>query len=93
MKILVTGSSGLPGNEVVRLLKERGIPENLIEEAFAAAAEEMDPEQAQMDQIRRWLHKRGYDPGTADYALKQKTMMSLHRKGFETELIRRAMDE
>lgn len=74
-------------------LKERGIPENLIEEAFAAAAEEMDPEQAQMDQIRRWLHKRGYDPGTADYALKQKTMLSLHRKGFETEMIRRAMDE
>ena len=26
MKILVTGSNGLPGNEVVRLLKERGIP-------------------------------------------------------------------
>ena len=26
MKVLVTGSAGLPGSEVLRLLKERGIP-------------------------------------------------------------------
>ena len=26
MKVLVTGSAGLPGNEIVRLLEERGIP-------------------------------------------------------------------
>ena len=26
MKVLVTGSAGLPGNEVIRLLEERGIP-------------------------------------------------------------------
>ena len=26
MKVLVTGSAGLPGNEVMRLLKERGVP-------------------------------------------------------------------
>ena len=74
-------------------LKERGLPGELIEEAFAAAAEELDPEDAQLDQIRRFLHKRRYDPETADYELRQKIMMSLHRKGFETELIRRAMDE
>ena len=74
-------------------LRERGVPEELIEEAFAAAAQEQDPEEAQMDQIRRWLQKKRYDPGTADYTLKQKIMMSLHRKGFEAELIRRAMDE
>lgn len=74
-------------------LKDRGVPDELIEEAFAEAAEELDPEEAQMDQIRRWLHKKRYDPETADYALRQKIMMSLHRKGFEAGLIRRVMDE
>ena len=45
MKILVTGSSGLPGNEVVRLLKERGIP------CLGVDHPEFDP--ADVDSVRR----------------------------------------
>lgn len=75
-----------------RDLSERGIPDEYIEEAFAEIGEETDPDQAQLDQIRHLLKKRGYEPGEADYAMRQKTMAFLHRKGFETDLIRRAME-
>lgn len=74
-------------------LKERGVPEELIDEAFEELEREMDPRQAQLDQIRRLLYKRGYEPGSDDYTQKQKTMAFLHRKGYEPELIRRAMEE
>lgn len=76
-----------------RDLSERGIPDEYIEEAFAEIEEETDPDQVQLDQIRRLLKKRGYDPGEADYAMRQKTMAFLHRKGYETDLIRRAMED
>lgn len=74
-------------------LKDRGIPEELIDEAFEELAGEIDPRQAQLDQIRRLLRKRGYEPGRDDYTQRQKTMAFLHRKGYEPELIRRAMEE
>lgn len=72
-------------------LTERGIAEQLIDEAFEEIAEEMDPDEAQIAQILRILQKRHFDLEQADYALKQKTMAFLHRKGYEPELIRRAM--
>ena len=75
-----------------RDLLERGISEEEIDRAFAVIGEEADPEKAQLDQIRRLLQKRGFDPDQADYAMRQKTMAFLHRKGYETDLIRRAME-
>lgn len=75
-----------------RDLLERGISEEEINRAFAVIEEETDPEEAQLVQIRCLLKKRGYDPGEADYAMRQKTMAFLHRKGYETDLIRRAME-
>ena len=75
-----------------RDLSERGIPDEYIEEAFAEIEEETDPDQVQLDQIRRLLKKRGYSPEEADYAMRQKTMAFLHRKGYETDLIRRVME-
>ena len=74
-------------------LMERGISEELIERAVAEISEETDPEEAQLDQIRRLLQKRGYDPAEADYAARQKIMAFLQRKGYGTGLIRRAMAE
>lgn len=73
-------------------LAERGIDGELVEEAFAEIAEETDPDEAQMVQIRRLLEKRGYDPARADFAMRQKTMGFLHRKGYEPDMIRRAME-
>lgn len=74
-------------------LEARGIPGDLIEEAFSEIGQEMDPDEAQMARIRFLLHKRGYDPADTDYAGRQKTMAFLHRKGYETDLIRRAMED
>ena len=78
---------------IMQDLVTRGIAEEYVEEALASAAEETDPDQAQMAQIRRLLQKRGYDPAAADYKEKQKTMAFLHRKGYEADLIRRALED
>ena len=78
---------------IIRDLLGRGIAEDMIEEAFAAAGEETDPDEAQRRQIRCLLKKRGFDPDSADYKEKQKTMAFLHRKGFEADLIRRSVEE
>ena len=74
-------------------LAERGISEDLIDRAVEEIAEETDPEEAQLDQVRRLLRKRGYDPDEADYAARQKTMAFLQRKGYDMGLIRRAMEK
>jgi len=74
-------------------LLERGISEELIERAVTEIAEETDPEEAQLGQIRRLLQKRGYDPADADYAARQKIMAFLQRKGYGINLIRRAMEK
>ena len=74
-------------------LMERGVPEDLIERAVAEISEETDPEEVQLDQIRRLLRKRGYDPAGADYTVRQKTMAFLQRKGYDMGLIRRAMEK
>lgn len=73
-------------------LMGRGIAEYVIDEAFAAAGEETDPEEAQFRQIRYLLKKRGFDPDAADFKEKQKTMAFLHRKGYDADLIRRAVE-
>ncbi len=73
-------------------LMGRGIAEYVIEEAFAAAGEETDPEEAQFRQIRYLLKKRGFDPDAPDFKEKQKTMAFLHRKGYDADLIRRAVE-
>ena len=77
---------------ITRDLMGRGIAEDVIEEAFAAVGEDTDPEEAQFRQIRYLLEKRGFDPDTADFKEKQKTMAFLHRKGYETDLIRQAVE-
>lgn len=76
-----------------RDLTERGIAEEAVAAAFEAVGEETDTEEAQLDQIRNLLRRRRYDPDQEDFALKQKTMAFLHRKGYAPELIRKAMEE
>lgn len=74
---------------MMRDLAQKGISEEVIEEALDVVGEEENLEEAQRSQIIRILRKRGFDPGTADYEEKQKTMAFLHRKGYPTEMIRR----
>ena len=74
---------------MIRDLAQKGISEEVIEEALDAVGEEENLEEAQRSQIIRILRKRGFDPCTADYEEKQKTMAFLHRKGYPTEMIRR----
>lgn len=74
---------------IMRDLAGKGISETVIEEAFAAVAEEENLEDAQRDQVLRLLKKRGFDPAQASYEEKQKTMAFLHRKGYPADLIRR----
>lgn len=73
-------------------LMGRGIAEYVIEEAFAVAGEETDPEEAQFRQIRHLLKKRGFSSVSSSFEMRQKTMAYLHRKGYESDLIRRAME-
>ena len=56
------------------------------------AAEEIDPQAAQEEQIRALLAKRRYPGEAADPAEKQKTMAFLYRKGYPIDLIRHVLD-
>ncbi|MDO4285859.1 MAG: regulatory protein RecX [Eubacteriales bacterium] len=74
-------------------LRQKGVPAEVIEEAFAEAAEEENLEERELGQIRALLEKKRYDPRTADWPQKQKMMAFLYRRGFSQELIRRAVEE
>lgn len=75
-------------SRIIRDLAGKGIPETVIEEAFAAVEEVENLSAAQRDQVIRLLKKRGFDPSQATYEERQKTMAFLHRKGYPTDLIR-----
>ena len=67
-------------------------PAMLPEEVLREAAEEIDPQAAQEEQIRALLAKRRYPGEAADPAEKQKTMAFLYRKGYPIDLIRHVLD-
>lgn len=70
--------------ELQMQLRNKGVPEEVIEQAFGEAYEKEDPKKA----IRKILLKRRYDPETATDAERQKTMAYLVRKGFAYEDVR-----
>ena len=72
-------------------LKERGISGEIIDDVFAGLDRE-DAADAEMGQIRAFLVKKNYSPETASYSDKQKLMASLYRRGYDPELIRKAVD-
>ncbi|MDO5132752.1 MAG: regulatory protein RecX [Eubacteriales bacterium] len=73
-------------------LLDRGIGEALIEQAFLEIGAQEDLDEAQREQIRRLLRRRGFDAAAATYEEKNKTMAFLYRKGFSAEIIRAAME-
>ncbi len=73
-------------------LYRMGIDREIAEDALREAAEEIDPQAAQEEQIRALLAKRRYPGEAADPAEKQKTMAFLYRKGYPIDLIRHVLD-
>ncbi|MBP3217786.1 MAG: regulatory protein RecX, partial [Lachnospiraceae bacterium] len=71
-------------------LLSRGVDADLIEEVISTCPEE-ELQEEQLQQIRQLLEKKHFDPETADYAGIQKMAAFLYRRGFDPELIRRAM--
>lgn len=72
-------------------LLRRGVDPDVIQRAFAGMNGETAV-QAQVRQIRKLLEKKGYDGTAAGWEEKQKMKAFLYRKGYNTELIRRAFD-
>ena len=68
-------------------LMRRGVPSDVIEEAFAGA-EEVD----EAAQITALLARRGFDPETAEREEREKMIRFLMRKGYSYENISRTID-
>lgn len=76
-------------------LKTRGVTEEIVERAFAAALQEEGEhglQEREKEQIRQLLTKRHFDPA-ADWDEQQKQKAYLFRKGYPMELIREVMEE
>ena len=78
-------------NRIIQDLTGKGISKDI----FMPIVEELYVEEdadVELDQIRKLLVKKHYDPETTEFKDKQKIMAFLLRKGFQMPDIRRAMD-
>ena len=78
-------------NRIIQDLAGKGISKDI----FMPIVEELYVEEdadVELDQIRKLLTKKHYDPEVTDFQEKQKIMAFLMRKGFQMPDIRRAMD-
>lgn len=78
-------------NRIIQDLTGKGISKDI----FMPIVEELYVEEdsdVELDQIRKLLAKKHYDPEETDFKDKQKIMAFLLRKGFQMSDIRRAMD-
>ena len=78
-------------NRIIQDLTGKGISKDI----FMPIVEELYVEEdadVELDQIRKLLVKKHYDPETTEFKDKQKIMAFLMRKGFQMPDIRRAMD-
>ena len=77
-------------NRIVQDLTGKGIDKAIfmpiVEEVYAEEGED-----AELEQIRKLLIKKHYDPDNMDYNEKQKIMTALMRKGYGISMIKRAM--
>ena len=76
---------------IIQDLTAKGISKDvlmpIIEELYAD-----DGGESELEQIKKLLTKKHYDPETTDFKEKQKIMAFLLRKGFQMSDIRRGMD-
>jgi regulatory protein len=78
-------------NRIIQDLTGKGISKDI----FMPIVEELYVEEdsdVELDQIRKLLAKKHYDPEETDFKEKQKIMAFLMRRGFQMSDIRRAMD-
>lgn len=78
-------------NRIIQDLLGKGISKDI----FMPIVEELYVEEdsdVELDQIKKLLIKKHYDPELTEYKEKQKIMAFLLRKGFQMSDIRRAMD-
>ncbi len=78
-------------NRIIQDLSGKGISKDI----FMPIVEELYMEEdsdIEIEQIRKLLAKKHYDPEQADFKEKQKIMAFLMRKGFQMADIKRAMD-
>lgn len=73
-------------------LKFRGISGEVLERAFADVYEDGEEEKLHLMQAQRYLEKKGYSGGEADWKEKQRMFAFLRRKGIPAEIIRRVME-
>ncbi len=78
-------------NRIIQDLSGKGISKDI----FMPIVEELYVEEdsdVELEQIKKLLSKKHYDPEQSDFKEKQKIMAFLLRKGFQMSDIRRAMD-
>lgn len=73
-----------------RDLLKKGIPQDLIEEAWKEHASENEGE-LEREQILSWMKKKNFIISEATFAEKQKFSAFLYRKGFQIDAIRSAL--
>lgn len=74
-------------NRIFMDLYKKGIPRELIEEAWEDAVGE-NRQELEKEQIIHWIQKKNFSLETASLLEKQKMMAFLYRKGFTNESIR-----
>lgn len=74
-------------------LQAKGIAAELLEEVFAQIYTIGEEDELQLQQVRRCLQKKNYQPETLTWKDEQKLIACLMRKGISGKIIRQAMDE
>lgn len=78
-------------NRIIQDLANKGISkdfyQNILDELY------QEDSDAEIEQIKKLLIKKHYDPGTTEFEDKQKIMAFLMRKGYNSSDIRRAMED
>lgn len=72
-------------------LLSRGIDKEVVSSVMEELFQEMDGEAAEIELAKTLLHKRHFDPKSADFQDSQKQMAYLMRKGFSSDVIREVM--
>ncbi len=77
-------------NRIIQDLSAKGISKDIYQDILDELYQEDGD--AELDQIKKLLIKKHYDPEITEFADKQKIMAFLMRKGYNSSDIRRAMD-
>ncbi len=79
-------------NRIIQDLSSKGISKDVFMPVLEELYEE-EGDDSEMDQIRKLLQKKHYDPENTEFKDKQKIIAFLMRRGFNMSDIRKAMEE